>query len=208
MKHREKDFLYKEYIENNRSADDIARELKIDQKTVWTWLKKHNIQTRARGTDYGQNFKKGQVSSFKGKTHTLENKQKIREQRLKDGRVPYLKDGIHWLHHKGAISPNYKGGVTPERQSLYSSLKWTNSVKEVWKRDNATCQNCGFKNIGKERIEFHIHHLLPFAEYRHLRCDTDNLVLICKKCHLWVHSNGNNENKFLPKKGELPKWIS
>lgn len=209
MKHRDKDFLYKEYIENKKSADNIARELKVDPKTVWTWLKKHNIPTRPRGTDYGQNFKKGQVSAFKGKKHSEKNKKLFRELRLKDGRVPYLKDGKHWLHHDGAKPSSWKGGVTPERQSVYSSKEWVNAVKQVWKRDNAICQNCGKKhNDKKHRGTFHIHHLLPFAEYDNLRCNADNLVLLCKECHLWVHSNENKENKFLPIKGELPKWIN
>lgn len=203
-----KEWLIFEYINNKKSANQIAKEIKRDSKRVWEWIKDYGIETRPRGTDYGQNFKKGHKVCL-GRKITDKHKALLRDLRLKDGHVPYLKDGIHWLHHEGAISPNYKGGVTPERQSIYSSIEWTNAVKEVWKRDNAICQNCGkHHNEESNRGKFHIHHLFSFAEYKHLRCNADNLILLCKQCHLWVHSNENKENKFLPIKGKLPKWIS
>lgn len=202
-----KEWLYSEYIINKKSANQIAKEIKKDAKRVWEWIINYNIPTRPRGTDYGQAFKKGHKICV-GRKISDKHKTLLKELRLKDKHVPYLKNGIHWLHHPGAISPNYKGGVTPERQSVYSSLEWIEAVKKVWKRDNAVCQNCGKHHNNKEnRGTFHIHHLFSFAEYKHLRCNSDNLVLLCKECHLWVHSNENKENKFLPIKGKLPKWI-
>lgn len=203
-----KEWLIDEYINKRKSANQIAKEIKRDSKRVWEWIKDYKINTRPRGTDYGQNFKKGHKICV-GRKITDKHKNLLRNLRLKDGHVPYLKDGIHWLHHEGAISPNYKGGVTPERQAIYSSIEWTSAVKEVWKRDNAICQNCGkHHNEEQNRGKFHIHHLFSFAEYKHLRCNPDNLVLLCKECHLWVHSNENKENKFLPIKGKLPQWIN
>src|SRR3546814_8261392 len=78
---------------------------------------------RPRGGDYGNRFVKCRVSAFKGLNHTKENKDLFRELRLKDGRVPYLKDGKHWLSHEGAKPSSWKGGVrseehTSELQSL------------------------------------------------------------------------------------------
>lgn len=140
---------------------------------------------------------------------TDEEKQKMKERRLKDGHVPYLKDGIHWLHHPGAVSPSWKGGVTPERQALYSSPTWKMAVKHVWKRADAKCERCGkdHRTINRNKEKFAIHHLYPFADYRYLRRNSDNLKLLCRECHLFVHSKKNINKEFMLKEGTLPSWI-
>ena len=97
---------------------------------------------------------------------------------------------------RGADNPRWKGGVTPERQAFYTSREWIDAIKIVWKRDQAICQRCGKKQVYKER-KFHIHHIVPFADARDLRCDPNNLVLLCHKCHSWVHSKKNNEGLFI-----------
>lgn len=196
--YKNKDWLYNEYITKKRTANDIAKDVKRDPKTVWTWLKKFNIPTRPRGGDSSSgSFKKG-TQIWKDRKHKESTKQKIREARLKDGHVPYLRDGKHWLktvdkeHH-----PLWKGGISSERQSVYSSKEWVEAVKQVWKRDNATCQNCGkHHNEEGNRGNFHIHHIISFKN-KSTRTDIDNLVLLCKSCHLWVHSKKNVNNKFI-----------
>ncbi len=110
------------------------------------------------------------------------------------------KDGVHWLKGvTGKEHPSFKGGLTPERQSVYSSEKWCEAVKEVWKRDNATCQNCGkHHNTEKNRGNFHIHHIISFQIKEH-QTDSNNLILLCKECHKWVHSKNNINQKFIKK---------
>lgn len=194
-----KEWLYKEYVIKQRTCNEIAIEVKRDPKSVWSWLKKYNIPTRPRGGPSSSgSFKKG-TNLWKGKHHSQATKDKIRQARIKDGRVPYLKDGIHWLKHEGAISPNYKGGLTPERQAFYSSLEWVELVKQVWARDNARCKNCDkHHNEDNNRGSFHIHHIVSF-QIREKRTDLSNLVLLCKKCHRWVHSKNNTNQKFIIK---------
>lgn len=192
-----KEWIYEQYWTIGKSADQIAKEINKDPKTVWFWFKADNIPTRPRGSEYGQQFKKGQESAFKGKKHTEENKEKIRQKSLKDGRVPYLKNGVHWLKHEGAVSPNYKGGISPDRQSFYSSIEWSDAVKKIWERDNAICQRCGKKhNIEENRGTFHIHHIESFLN-KEKRADIDNLILLCRSCHLWVHSKKNINKEFI-----------
>jgi hypothetical protein len=94
---------------------------------------------------------------------------------------------------KGSINPNWKGGFTPERQAFYSSLEWKRCIPAVWKRDNATCRNCKTKDNTKT---FAIHHIVSFA-VKEKRADIDNLILLCRKCHCWVHSKQNRENRWL-----------
>lgn len=190
-----KEWLIEEYINKKRSANSIAKEINRDPKRVWEWIKDYGIETRSRGHSTDHLPKDG--SSFKGMKHTKETKDKIRRCRLQDGHVPYLKDGIHWLKHEGAVSPKWKGGITPDRQKVYSSEEWSESVKAVWSRDNATCQRCGKNhNITKNRGTFHIHHIVSFM-VEELRTDVTNLVLLCSECHIWVHSNKNKTKEFI-----------
>lgn len=199
--YKNKDWLHSEYITKKRTANEIAKDENRDPKTIWTWLKKFEIPTRPRGGDSSSgSFKKGE-SIWNGRKHKESTKEKIRQARLKDGHVPYLnKDGEHWLKGiKGKKHPCWKGGLTPERQKVYSSLEWVEAVKKVWKRDNAICQNCGkHHNTEKNRGNFHIHHIISF-QHRPTRTEVSNLILLCKKCHRWVHSKKNTENKFITK---------
>ena len=96
-----KEELYVLYIEQRLSANKIAEIVHRNPKRVWEWLKEYDIPTRPRGTDYGQQFHKGETSPRKGKHLSEETKEKIRQARIRDGRVPYLINGIHWLHATG-----------------------------------------------------------------------------------------------------------
>lgn len=194
-----KEWLFEYYINKKLDTTQIAHIVNRDPKSVWNWLKDFGIPTRPRGGFTAPNcFKKGQKNLFEGKKYSEETKQKIRECRLKDGRVPYLKNGKHWLSGKKPNEhPLWKGGITPERQSVYSLTEWVEAVKIVWKRDKAICQRCNKKHNTKEnRGTFHIHHIISF-EIKKYRTNQNNLLLLCKKCHLWVHSKKNINHKYI-----------
>ncbi len=193
----DREWLVREYIEKRRSTYDIAHEVGRDAKRVWEWLLHYGIPIRPRGTDYGQSFKKGQTSAFRGLRHTDANRAVLRAIRIADGHVPYLKNGKHWLHHEGAVSPAWKGGITPDRQVFYESDEWHEAVKKVWGRDGAQCCRCGKRhNEALRRGTFHIHHVVSFME-KSLRASVDNLVLLCRDCHFFVHSKKNTGSEFL-----------
>lgn len=192
-----REWLEREYIEKRRSANDIAREIGRDSKRVWEWLRDYGIETRSRGTDYGQCFKRGQKSAFYGHRHSSANKERFRAMRLLDGHVPYLKDGQHWLHATKRKPASWKGGITAERQAFYATHEWRDAVKAVWRRDNATCRRCGrLHNGDRSGGAFHIHHIVSF-KVKSLRSDPDNLVLLCAKCHRFVHGKRNDNHLFL-----------
>lgn len=188
-----KEWLAEEYVSKGRDCVQIGAELGRDPKTIWAWLRHYDIPTRPRGSNVAQ-LPRGRKPGFK---LTPDQRQVLREARARDGRVPYLKNGKHWLHHEGAKAPNWKGGITPERQAFYATDEWRAAVKAVWARANATCERCevAFKEVRK-RGAFHIHHIVSFANVG-MRTEPSNLALLCKPCHLFVHSKLNINGQFL-----------
>lgn len=162
----DKDWCIQEYVTNQRSAADIAQQFGVTENAVLFWLGKHGIKGRSVS----------EVRSFKHWGSSGE-------------------DNPMW-NKFGELSPNWKGGVTPERQAFYESREWKDSCKAVWKRDNAACQRC--KLTRKEAMDtpFHIHHIQGF-EHREVRADTGNLILLCVICHRFVHSRRNTNREFL-----------
>lgn len=192
----DKEWLYQKYIVEGLDCTQIAKLVERNPKRVWEWLRDYEIPTRPRGANSKVHFKKGETKR-KGVKHTPETKEKLRQARLADGHVPYLKDGVHHLKGKrGADTPNWKGGITPERAKVYDSKEWKQATKTVWLRDNATCQRCGLTHNGNRHISFDVHHIVSFAVVE-LRCEPDNLILLCEPCHYWVHSNDNINGEYI-----------
>lgn len=193
-----REWLIGEYCDKRRSANAIAKEIGRDSKRVWEWLRDYGIDTRSRGTDYGQNFKPGMIGSFTGKKHTEETKRKLSAIAIADRRVPFDPNiGSFMKGRKGKDTPSWRGGITPDRQAFYSSKEWSDAVKIIWKRDNAKCKRCGkHRNDAEHRGTFHIHHIVSFM-VKELRAVPGNLVLLCDKCHRFVHSKKNSTNEFL-----------
>lgn len=154
----DRDWLYNEYINNQKSAKQIADEQGCKEGNILYFLKKHGINTRSIS-----DIRKMKYWGLAGEDNPMYGK-------------------------VGKLNHNWKGGCTPERQSVYVSIEWKKVVPKIWRRDNATCQLCNkHKNDGDE---FHIHHITPFADEL-LRMELDNLVLLCKSCHQWIHSKKN-----------------
>lgn len=186
-----RDWLYEQYVTLGKDCPTIAREVNRDPKSVWNWLKDFGIPTRPRGSNV-ESLPKGRAPGFK---LSQDQRQKIREARLRDGHVPYMKNGQHWLKVSSKEShPRWQGGITPDRQKFYASAEWQAVARKVWRRDRSTCQRCGKKHNRGE--PFDIHHIVSFG-YEPLRCELSNLVLLCESCHYWIHGSENKERKFI-----------
>lgn len=192
-------FLRALYIDQQLGCPDIGRLFERDAKTVLYWLRQAGIQTRPRGSDQRQHFRKGgDPRSFAGTKHSAETRLKIAASSA--GRKPYLRDGQHWLRTVPADqNPNWKGGCTPERQEFYRTAEWKAACRAVWRRANACCERCDldWRTVDREtEPTFHVHHIVSF-QVKALRAVVSNLVLLCRPCHLWVHSNANAGREFL-----------
>lgn len=195
----DKEWLYQKYIIEGLDCVEISKIVHRNSKRVWEWITDYGIPTRKRGyAEPNNHFKKGQ-SWWTGKKHPPEFSEKLRNIRLNDKHYPKKPDGTpYWKGKKGEETNNWKGGITPERQVEYDKKEWKSIVVKVWHRDNAICRRCGLDHriVNREEVQFAIHHIVSFQDKK-LRYALDNLVLLCRPCHLFVHSNANVNKEFL-----------
>lgn len=186
------------YVDGKQDCVTLGKLYQRDPKTIWAWLKAAGIPTRGRGTDPRQQFRKGQQMRL-GIRHSSESVARIRQATIDRGGVPYLRDGQHWLKTAPpSANPKWKGGITPERQAFYRTPEWKAACVTVWTRADARCERCGLdhRTIDRKNQRFHIHHIASFAVVA-LRAEPSNLALLCRPCHLWVHSRANTAGEFL-----------
>lgn len=197
-----KEWLIEHYVSKGMNCSQIAVLVGRDPKSVWNWLKDFGIETRKRGKTDNWKYSIGvpRVLTEDGRRKLSEAAQAAR---ARDGRVPYLKNGVHHLKGKrGAETTNWKGGITPERQLFYTTEEWKRCAGKVWRRDNGQCRRCGLDARGMKRNEkarmFALHHIDGF-KIKKRRADSTNIVLLCRVCHLWIHSKANKKGVFLGK---------
>lgn len=226
--YQDKDWLYKKYIIEKLNPYQIAKLYNVDHKTIRIWLKKFNIPIRSisEATKISMNNpnikKKISIASKK-----MWNKSGFKEKHHKAmlGLIPWNKGlkgegykvfyvngfrgidkgNIPWNKGKkfpqvsGKNNHNWKGGISPLIYKIRSYKKYDKWRKEVYERDNYTCQICG-DNKGHN---LQAHHIKSFAkiiqgnnikDFNHsLECrelwDINNGITICKRCHNLIHSN-------------------
>jgi hypothetical protein len=160
-----KEWCIEEYLIKQRSMGDIAVEFGVTCQAIRFWISKHGI--KSRNVSESRSIKYWGAS---GENNPMFGKY-------------------------GPESSNWKGGITPERQSFYASMEWKQAVKNVWKRDGGVCRRCG-KIKRHRQDEYHIHHIESFMVVEK-RTDEDNLIIVCKACHNWIHSKENTDNEFI-----------
>jgi hypothetical protein len=87
---------------------------------------------------------------------------------------------------KGEKSHLWKGGLTDKNMLLRKSPEAKEWRKQVFKRDDYTCQHCGERGA---RLD--ADHIKPWALYPELRFELSNGRTLCRPCHLktdtWGH---------------------
>jgi hypothetical protein len=165
---RDRAWLIEEYVLKQRSTGDIAIEFGTTDAAILFWLRRHKIPRRS-----------------------VSEARKIKRWGAEGA------DNPMW-NKRGELNPRWLGGITPERQSFYTSRQWKRACALVWKRDKAKCRRCDLHREAQPDMPFHIHHIVSFADPE-LRADPANLALLCEVCHHFVHSRRNVGREFLPK---------
>lgn len=83
----------------------------------------------------------------------------------------------------GPLHPNWKGGITKERDLLKGSMEYREWQCAVFKRDNWECQKCN-----KHGGTLTAHHIRNFADNKELRFALSNGVTMCPECHNRFHA--------------------
>jgi hypothetical protein len=108
-----KEFLEKEYITNNRSLQDIEKEVGYTGEDIRKYLIKFGIPVRSLGT-----FKKG---------YTPSKEQKIKQSLAKKGKIPWIKGRTLSKEHKNKI------GVAITGRPCLDETKA--KMRESWKKN-------------------------------------------------------------------------
>ena len=187
-----KEFLEKEYNENNKSLHEIARMIGSSHIPVLKAMKKYGLARRSikeanKDLHKGKKWDKeiieirrigllkyykthSSVSGMLGKNHSEKTKLKMSESASGENNSQY--------GNKKELSSRWRGGISHPRNTEEYKF-WRISV---WKRDNFTCIKCG--KVGKD---LHAHHIKSFSEYTELRFELDNGTTLCKDCHHEAH---------------------
>ncbi len=206
-------FLYKEYIQNSKNLKEISNNVNCSIETVRKYLLKFKIPIRNK-YKFGNN--ENNLNYIDGRSRTKTyciNCGKIinyRNKRCQSCAVKYLYK-IGKLNSKKEHNGNWKGGISSLCKKIKESEIYINWRKQVFQRDNYTCQECGkkgtlnvhhikkFSKILKEFLEFHNnlnpikdkYELLELSKEWQEFWQIDNGQTLCEKCHSKIHHNMN-----------------
>lgn len=131
----------------------------------------------------------------KGRKHTDEAKRKMSEKRKGRKFTKEHRLKISKALYKGSCYKTFKEKI---RRSWYYK-EWR---RQVFERDDYTCQICGKKGCYLE-----VHHIKPFSKFPELWFDVDNGLAVCKKCHIEIHREDMKGNKNASKNKENLSWL-
>lgn len=141
-----------------------------------------NIKRYSSYIWYHNNKKKTCSTKCSGKCHWTDEKRiKYREWALKH---PVPKSGYEKRSeiYRGEKHWRWKGGVLTSPDYVYGD-NWKEIRKEIYERDNWTCQNCGIKctnKLGKTMIQ--CHHIKQWRQSKDN--SMENLITLCLSCHM------------------------
>lgn len=125
MPHWEKAWLLREYVDLQRSAGDIAREVGCSENNILFWLKKHGINRRSISESRSAKHwgVQGEANPMFGKT--------------------------------GTANPRYVDGSSPERQRLYVQASGRAFLQKIYARDGFACVRCNAPKAGPKSLHVH-----------------------------------------------------
>jgi len=203
-----RDFLIKKYSNENKSANDVAGMLGINEQTVRRRLVEFNIPRRRGGAGLKSSRKINIDCNQLFQAYSIEKKTvrevarivKVSEdtihQRLREFNIPRRKTGLQKgqklsLFHRQQMSNSKKGSNNPQWQGGVSyepyGIEFNKELKEqIRKRDGYACQilDCKKRENGRK---FPVHH----CDYNKKNNHPENLITLCHSCHSKTNMNRN-----------------
>lgn len=185
------------YVRQEQSDRQIAEALGIPAHRVYKARLSYGIQSRPRGHNLSGDkrpaWKNGHP--WQGRQHTPETRAKISDAAKKQSSRP--SGQFHpYFGAYGDSNPNYKHGKSPDRQRIYSTYQWRCLIEFVYIRDGGKCRRCHCQIEAKHKQQHH-HHFWSWDEYPEFRLHPDNVMLICRECHEWIHSSENVDRNWM-----------
>jgi hypothetical protein len=182
-------FLYKRYIIEHKSTNQIAKEICKDTKTVFYHLKrlKIPIRTKSETSKYStSSFKKGHDNGYKGKSFeelfgmNVANKMKRSLSISASKKIGKLNPNFNNHKLAGKNNLSYIHGQCKRKYPF----KFRQLVPVIRKRDKFHCQIChkSEKTLTKKLC---VHHI----DYNKEHNFENNLIGLCLECHLQTNFN-------------------
>ena len=125
-------------------------------------------------------------NSCRRKANPSSKETRLKVSRAMSGDRNPMKQLVNRLKLSGKNSHWWKGGITPINQLLRRRMEFQDWRKDIFKRDDYTCQICGERGC-----ELNADHIKPFAYYPELRYDLNNGRTLCVLCHKNTPDYGN-----------------
>ncbi len=155
----DREWLREEYLTNNRTRTDIARELGVSDAWLGKVIRSLGLQKPKR------QYPNRRPGGGRTGMHTAKGLTRLTESK------------------SGARNPQWKGGVTRRSVALRGQISDT-LRREIYERDDFTCRLCG-----KRGGRLTLHHIVPVWQDEDLVADSQNLVTLCTACHHKVNGH-------------------
>lgn len=104
---------------------------------------------------------------------------------------------------QGKNNYNWKDGSSERHKDDRRSFSYVNWRRQVFERDNYTCQDCSDSKGGN----LEAHHLKEYSQFPELRYEVGNGLTLCKTCHEKRHFKRNSTRNIKKiKKGKSLKF--
>lgn len=169
-----KEYLIKNYIDLRMSIESIAKNLHCSSEVVRRKLKHYSIPARDKTCNFG--------GWNTGKKSPLKTKEKISDTRKKlfaSGELGHWNEG---KHHSEKTRKKISEGLLKGREPSpkYYGADWNIQRTSCLQRDGYKCDGCH----STENLE--VHHWEPYRFS--FDNSLDNLVTLCRECHIEQHN--------------------
>lgn len=158
-----------------RHSEETKKLIGEKSREVWS-----NPEYRKRMSDFKKLHPLNYWLGKKRPSPSLETRRRMSEAQKRIGNKPPVRYGEKNNKWKGGISKNCPYKHYRNKEYIY----WR---KQVFERDNYTCQLCGIRG----GVILHPHHLKSYTRFPEFRYDVNNGKTLCIDCHREIHFNKN-----------------